>query len=267
MTALNLSTWNVNSLRIRLPQVLDYLKTFDIDVLCLQELKMQNAEIPTEAFVEAGYGIFVNGQKTYNGVATIVKKETVPSVTSVVLDNPVFPEDVQKRLISVTLNAAGKEIRLVNGYFPNGESQDSEKFPYKLAWLQKLREFLKGQLTEYPNLVVVGDYNIAPEDRDVKNPEDWIGSVLTLPEVRGEFQQLLDLGFKDAFRLFDQPEKIYSWWDYRQMAFRRNYGARIDHILVSEALVPIVRSVVVDKIIRKNERPSDHAPVRMTLEI
>lgn len=265
MAELNLSTWNVNSLRIRQPQVLDYLKSFEVDVLCLQELKMQNAEIPTDVFEEAGYRIFINGQKTYNGVATIVKKETISSVSSVVLDNPCFPEDVQKRLITVTLGVSGKEIRLVNGYFPNGESQDSEKFPYKLAWLQKLRTFLKGQLSEFPNLVVVGDYNIAPEDRDVKNPEDWEGSVLTLPEVRAEFQHLLELGFKDAFRLFDQPEKIYSWWDYRQMAFRRNYGARIDHILVSNTMVPMVRSVVVDKIIRKNERPSDHAPVRMTL--
>lgn len=261
-----ITTWNVNSLKVRIPHVLEFLEQEKPDALCLQELKMQTLEIDPAPFLERGYRIHAFGQKTYNGVATITKQETVLNVADTLENIPSF-EDIQSRLIACTLELKDKKIRLVNGYFPNGESTESQKYPYKLAWLDALTFWLKGQLEAFPNLVLVGDFNIAPTDADVKNPEGWADSVLCVPEVRQKFQNLLDLGLSDSFRLMEQPEKTYSWWDYRMKAFQRNLGLRIDHILISDPLRKEAESVVVNKPYRAKERPSDHAPVTLTLSL
>ena len=239
--SITITTWNVNSLKVRQPQVLDFLKETENSILCLQELKMQEADIDAAAFKEVGYTLDAFGQKTYNGVATILR------------DPLTFLPD--------------EEVRNINGYFPNGETVESEKFPYKLAWLEALVQWLPSQLEEYPNLVLLGDFNIAPEDRDVWDPESWSESVLCTPKAREAFQRLIDLGLTDSFRAFEQPEKSYSWWDYRMMAFRRNRGLRIDHILISEALASKNLGVEIHKKVRGNERPSDHAPVTLTLDL
>ncbi len=261
-----ITTWNVNSLKVRQPHVLEFLEDVSPDVLCLQELKMQTADVNKEVFSGAGYGSEVFGQKTYNGVATLYKTATVPALEDIVLNIPGC-EDPQSRLLAATVQQPSMKIRVVNGYFPNGESSESEKFPYKLKWLDALTEWLKEELVRYPNLVLLGDFNIAPEDRDAKHPEDWADSVLCLPEVRQRFQNLIALGLTDSFRQHEQPEKIFSWWDYRMKAFQRNLGLRIDHILISEPLKKYNQSVIVNKDYRGKERPSDHAPVTLTLDL
>lgn len=245
-------SWNVNSLRVRLPQVLDWLAANLPDLLAIQEIKMVDDDFPTEAIKAAGYHMLVSGQKTYNGVAILSK---LPGA-SVVKDLPGL-DDPQRRVLAATFG----ETRLVNLYVPNGESLESDKYKYKLGWLEKLHAYLQQEIARYPRLVVVGDFNIAPEDRDVHDPEAWKGQVLCSDAERQAFQALLALGFKDTFRLFEQPERIFSWWDYRAMAFRRNIGLRIDHILASPAMASQCRASFVDKAPRKLERPSDHAPV------
>ena len=249
---MKIATWNVNSLAVRLPQLLDWLKLHQPDVLCLQETKLTDDKFPHAAITEAGYQVQWFGQKTYNGVALISKTPAVD-----VVRNIVGHDDVQARVISGTV--AG--VRVIGAYIPNGQSVDSDKFPYKLAWLAALRNWVERELAAHPRLVLLGDYNIAPEDRDVFDPVTWAGQVLCTPEERAHFKGLLALGLHDSFRLFEQAPKLYSWWDYRMLAFRKNQGLRIDHILVSDALKPRVKSCVIDKLTRKNERPSDHAPV------
>lgn len=261
-----ITTWNVNSLKVRKPHVLQFLQEEAPDILCLQELKQPTEEVDFEAFDERGYNTEAFGQKTYNGVATLMKKSLFPECFDIVKNLPNF-EDAQSRLLALTLSLEGMPLRIVNGYFPNGESTESEKFPYKLAWLDSLTAWLEEELKKYPNLILLGDFNIAPEDIDAKHPEDWKDTVLCVPEVRDKFKNLLNLGLSDSFRQHEQPEKIYSWWDYRMKAFQRNLGLRIDHILISESLKKFNRSVVVNKNFRGLERPSDHAPVTLTLEI
>lgn len=261
-----ITTWNVNSLKVRIPHVLQFLQDESPDILCLQELKQEDKDVDVQAFLTAGYNAVVFGQKTYNGVATLTKTNTFPACTDIVKNLSNF-EDPQSRLLAVTVELNGFQLRVVNGYFPNGESTESKKYPYKLAWLDSLAIWLKEELVKYPNLVLLGDFNIAPEDIDAKHPEDWKDSVLCVPEVRQKFKNFLDLGLSDSFRQHDQPEKIYSWWDYRMKAFQRNLGLRIDHILISEPLKKINTSVVVNKQYRGLERPSDHAPVTLTLDI
>lgn len=253
---MRLATWNVNSLKVRLPQVLDWLAENPIDVLCLQETKQQDADFPDTELAAAGYHSVFSGQKTYNGVAILSR---VPA-TDVQLGIPGY-QDEQKRVIAATFG----DIRVVNVYIPNGQSIDSDKYQYKLSWLAALHDWLKQELLRYPKLVLLGDYNIAPEDRDVHDPAAWVGNVLVSEPERDAFSALLALGLQDSYRLFDQPEKSFSWWDYRMMAFRRNMGMRIDHILVSAALVPQCKSCVIDKAPRKLERPSDHTPVAVEL--
>ena len=255
---MKLATWNVNSLAVRLPQLLDWLVLHQPHALCLQETKLTDDKFPHEAIEAAGYQVQWFGQKTYNGVALISKSPAVD-----VMRNIPGHDDAQARVIAATVDG----VRLICAYVPNGQSVESEKFSYKLAWLTALREWVAGELTAHPQLALLGDYNIAPEDRDVHDPVTWAGQVLCTPEERAHFRGLLALGLHDAFRLFDQPPKSWSWWDYRMLAFRRNQGLRIDHILVSEALKGRVRSCVIDKLTRKNERPSDHAPVIAELEI
>ena len=249
---MKLATWNVNSLKVRLPQVMDWLVNNEPDILCLQETKLQDENFPVDEILAAGYRSAYIGQKTYNGVALLSKRTGDEIITAL----PGFVDE-QKRVIAATY----ENIRIVCVYVPNGEKVASEKFQYKLAWLAALEHWLREELLNYPKLVLLGDFNIAPEDRDVHDPETWGGQVLCSQPERDAFQRLLDLGLVDSFRLFDQPEKTYTWWDYRMMAFRRNRGLRIDHILLSNGLAHVCSACTVDKAARKNERPSDHAPV------
>jgi exodeoxyribonuclease-3 len=254
---MKLATWNVNSLAVRLPQVLDWLVAHPVDVLVLQETKLTDDKFPHAEFTAAGWKVQWFGQKTYNGVALISRNEA----TGLVKNIPGF-DDEQARVIAGTVDG----VRTIGAYFPNGQAPDSDKFAYKMRWLQALHDWVATELAAHPNLVLMGDYNIAPEDRDVYDPVAWAGQILCTPEERAHFRSLIDLGLFDAFRLFEQPPKSWSWWDYRNLAFRKNQGLRIDHILVSEGLKRRVASCSIDKLPRKNERPSDHAPVLVELQ-
>ena len=249
---MKLATWNVNSLKVRLPHVVDWLKSAAPDVLCLQETKLEDKNFPLADIEALGYQATFSGQKTYNGVALITKAEALEVVNAI----PDFADE-QKRILAATV--AG--VRVICAYIPNGQSLDSDKYQYKLKWLAALRDWLAEETKRYPKLALLGDYNIAPEDRDVHDPKAWEGNVLVSEPERAAFRALVDLGLKDGYRLFDQPEKTFTWWDYRMMAFRRNHGLRIDHILLSDALAPSCVSCVIDKAPRKLERPSDHTPV------
>jgi exodeoxyribonuclease III len=257
---MKIATWNINSLSVRLPQVLGWLAANPVDVLCLQELKLSDDKFPLQELAAAGYQSAVFGQKTYNGVAILSR---APARN--IVKNIVGFTDEQSRVIAATVDMPSGEARVVNGYFVNGQAPGTEKFEYKMKWLAGLRDWLREELVAHPNLVLLGDFNITADDRDSFDPQGLRETIHHTTEERQHFQALLDLGLHDAFRMFDQPEKSYSWWDYREMAFRRNRGLRIDHILVSQALKPLVRSCVIDKLPRKNERPSDHAPVVVEL--
>ncbi len=251
---LKLASWNVNSLRVRLPHLLDWLAAQQPDIIGLQETKLQDENFPVSALDEAGYNVVANGQKTYNGVAILARQ---PRVLDEVERELPGLDDTQRRFLAVTCGG----VRFINLYVPNGSEVGSDKFQYKLDWLEALIAYLKQQQRQYPHLVVAGDFNIAPEDRDVYDPEAWRGSVLVSEPEREKFRQITRLGLHDSFRLFEQPEASYSWWDYRAAAFRRNLGLRIDHILVSGDLTDKVVSADIDKQPRKRERPSDHAPL------
>jgi len=247
---MRLATWNVNSLKVRLPHLLEWLASNPVDVVCLQETKQQDADFPHAELQAAGYHSVFSGQKTYNGVAILSRAE----ISDVQYGLPNF-EDEQKRVIAATING----VRVVCVYIPNGQEVGSDKYQYKLKWLGALTAWLKDELAKYPRLALLGDYNIAPEDRDVYDPVAWQGNVLVSEPERAAFQGLLQLGLSDAFRLFEQEDKSYSWWDYRMMAFRRNMGLRIDHILISSGLQ--CKACHIDKAPRKLERPSDHTLV------
>jgi exodeoxyribonuclease-3 len=249
---MKIATWNVNSLRVRLPQALDWLEAQQPDLLAVQETKLTDPDFPAAEFAARGYHSLYSGQKTYNGVAILSREPG----TEVLLDLPGF-EDPQRRVLAATFG----DLRLVNFYVPNGSEVGSDKYAYKLDWLEKAAVFLAGEQARHPHLAVVGDFNIAPEDRDVHDPEAWREQILCSTPEREAFRKLLDLGFQDAFRLFEQPENSFSWWDYRAAGFRRNLGLRIDHILLSPALASRCRACSIDKAPRKLERPSDHAPV------
>ncbi|MDD2914637.1 MAG: exodeoxyribonuclease III [Gallionella sp.] len=249
---MKLATWNVNSLKVRLPQVLEWLAANPVEVLCLQETKQQDGDFPHAELLAAGYHSVFSGQKTYNGVAILSRTPAA----DVQMGIPDFADE-QKRVIAATFGT----VRVVCVYVPNGQSIDSDKYRYKLAWLDSLNGWLKQELTRYPELALLGDYNIAPEDRDVYDPKAWEGNVLVSEPERRQFRELQQLGMRDSFRLFEQADKSYSWWDYRMMAFRRNLGLRIDHILVSAPLAVRCRGCAIDKTPRKAERPSDHTPV------
>jgi exodeoxyribonuclease III len=259
-----IATWNVNSLTVRLPQVLDWLRANPVDAMCLQELKLSDDKFPVAELAAAGYQSAFFGQKTYNGVALLTRMATITSVSTVVKNIPNFADD-QARTIAATLSTSIGSVRLVNGYFVNGQAPDSDKFVYKMAWLDALREWLRAELLVHPQLVLVGDFNITLEDRDTYDPEGLRETIHHTSQERAQLHQLFSLGLHDAFRLFEQPEKSYSWWDYREFAFRRNRGLRIDYVLVSDALKPSVTTCAIDKTPRKNERPSDHVPVVVTL--
>lgn len=252
-----IATWNVNSLKVRLEHVLLWLAEMQPDVLALQETKLQDEAFPYAALRDAGYSVIFSGQKTYNGMALLSKQTAMDVVT----DIPDYT-DPQRRILVATIN----DIRIINLYVPNGEAVDSEKYKYKLSWLIKVQAFIQQQLQLYPRTVVLGDFNIAPADADVYDPVLWQDKVLCSASEREALQQLLAIGLSDSFRLFSQPEKSYSWWDYRMAAFRRDLGLRIDHILISQALVSVCKSCTIDKRPRGWERPSDHTPVVVSLD-
>lgn len=255
---MKLATWNVNSLKVRLPQVLELLAAHKPDVLCLQETKLEDANFPIAEINAAGYQAVFSGQKTYNGVAILSPQ----SPQEVAMGIAQF-EDPQKRVISAVVDGA----RIICVYIPNGESVESAKYVYKLDWLRRLTACLKEELLRYPRLAVLGDYNIAPEDRDVHDPKFWQGKVLFSDPEKAAFKDIVELGLQDSFRLFAQPEKSYSWWDYRMNGFKRNLGLRIDHVLLSAELATACKSCTIVREMRARERPSDHAPVIAEIEI
>jgi len=249
---MKIATWNVNSLKVRLPHVTGWLAAHEPDALVLQEIKQTTDAFPADELAEAGYRSIASGQKTYNGVAVLARDEPVDPVT----DFPGF-EDPQRRILASTIN----DVRVINLYVPNGSEVGSDKYEYKLSWLEALRGFLEAELAAHERLVVLGDFNIAPKDEDVYDPEKWGDAVLCSPAERAALGKLLDLGLTDVYRKFDQPEKDYSWWDYRRAGFQRNAGLRIDLILASNAMTKACTASYIDKEPRAWERPSDHAPV------
>ncbi|WP_269532731.1 exodeoxyribonuclease III [Chitinimonas sp. BJYL2] len=254
---MQIATWNVNSLKVRLPQVLEWLASRpELTVLALQETKLEDHAFPKAEIEAAGFHVAFIGQKTYNGVALISR---LP-LAEVQFNLPNYPDE-QKRVITATVGG----VRVIGAYVVNGQALDSEKYPYKLAWIDALIAYVREQLAQYPQLALVGDFNIAPEDRDVHDPAKWANDVLVSPPERERFQTLIGLGLVDSFRLFEQAEKSFSWWDYRMMGFRRNAGLRIDHVLLSQALAARCTACEIDKAPRRVERPSDHAPVIATL--
>lgn len=253
-----LSTWNVNSLKVRLPHLLSWMQANSPDVVCLQETKLEDAKFPVAEIEDIGYRATFSGQKTYNGVAILSR---LPA-TEVQSGIPDFADE-QKRVLTVSI--AG--VRVVCAYVPNGQTIGSDKYSYKLSWLGAFSEWIKTELANHPNLAIMGDYNIAPADEDVHDPAAWAGQVLCSAPERDAFNKLIALGMKDSFRLFPQAERSYTWWDYRMNAFRRKMGLRIDHILLSKALSNACTRCQIDMEPRKLERPSDHAPVLAEIRV
>jgi len=249
---MKIATWNINSMKVRLPHVLEWLEAAQPDVLVLQEIKQPTENFPGDALEEAGYLSVASGQKTYNGVAVVSRSPSTDHVT----DFPGF-EDPQRRILASTIDG----VRVVNLYVPNGSSVGSEKYEYKLGWLAALRDFLRDELERHEKLVVLGDFNIAPADQDVYDPVKWGDDILCSPLEREALAKVIALGLTDVFRNFEQPEKAFSWWDYRAAGFRRNAGLRIDLILASAAMNAACTASYIDREPRTWERPSDHAPV------
>lgn len=249
---MKIASWNVNSIRVRLEQVLYWLDNAKPDILGLQELKMQTKDFPVEAFEEVGYHCAIDGQKTYNGVALLSREKPAAVHRSI----PEFADE-QKRAIAGTYG----DCRVINLYVPNGQSVGSDKYEYKLNWFTALTRWLEQELQRHEKLVVMGDFNVAPDDRDVHDPDEWRDRIICSDPERAALNTLFDLGLSDSFRLFEQPEEMFSWWDYRAAGFRRNRGLRIDLLLVSDALSKITTTSKIDTVPRTLERPSDHAPV------
>ena len=252
-----IASWNVNSLNVRLEHVLKWLNEHQPDILAIQETKCVDDKFPMTVLRDQGYHAIYSGQKTYNGVAIFSKRPAEAICTDV----PGLA-DPQRRILAATID----NIRIINLYVPNGQRVDSEKFQYKLDWLKCVMAYIQSQLSHYPQLVVLGDMNIAPEDRDVHDPIAWQDKVHVSPQERTAFNQLLELGLSDSFRLFEQDKGHFTWWDYRMMAFRRKHGLRIDHILITQALVSLCKQCVIDIEPRRWERPSDHTVVYIQLD-
>jgi exodeoxyribonuclease-3 len=253
-----LASWNVNSLNVRLPRLLAWLAANSPDVVCLQETKLEDHRFPVAELAAAGYGAHYAGQKTYNGVAILVRSGLAATDVSVGIAG--FADE-QKRVIAATV--AG--IRIIDCYVPNGQSVDSDKYRYKLDWCAAITTHLRDELSRHPNLAMLGDFNVAPDDRDVHDPALWSGQVLCSEPERAAFRGFLATGLQDSFRLFDQPPATFSWWDYRQLAFPKNHGLRIDHVLLSTPLATRCTASRIDRNERKGEKPSDHAPVLVVL--
>ena len=276
--SVRIAAWNVNSLKVRLPHVLRWLQDQEkvqkpIDALCLQELKLTDDKYPHKDLEDAGYISLAAGQKTYNGVAIILRKAALAPIAAdfettflkPVRNIPHFEDDQQRILAATVCFAGAQPMRLISAYFPNGQSPGSDKFQYKLTWLKALQTWLAEELQQNQRLALLGDFNIAPADQDVHDPKAWEGQNLVSPPERNAFQELIKLGLTDSFRMFEQAPKTFSWWDYRMMGFRRNVGLRIDHILLSELLKAQCIASIVDKEPRTWEQPSDHAPVIATI--
>lgn len=253
-----IATWNVNSLRVRLPHLRDWLAANPVDVIALQETKLDDPNFPRDEIDALGLRVAFSGQRTYNGVALLARDELADVVAGI----PGFADE-QKRVLAATIGG----VRVIDLYVPNGQAVGADKYQYKLRWLAALRDYVAAELARHPRLIVLGDFNIAPEDRDVHDPKAWEGSVHVSEPERVALRALLETGLEDCFRRFEQPEKSYSWWDYRMMAFRRNAGLRIDLILASSALAQKCGACHIDKAPRKLERPSDHAPVVARFDI
>ncbi|MEZ5531406.1 MAG: exodeoxyribonuclease III [Steroidobacteraceae bacterium] len=253
-----IATWNVNSLRVRLPQLTEWLASRPVHTLALQETKLEDGAFPRAELEALGYQVACNGQRTYNGVAILARAP----LHDIVTDIGGF-EDPQRRVLAATIDG----VRVVNLYVPNGQAVGSDKYAYKLRWLEALRGWLAQELARHSQLIVLGDFNIAPEDRDVHDPARWEGSVHVSAPERAALAALTALGLEDSFRLFEQPKDSFSWWDYRQGAFRRNHGLRIDLLLVSAALAARCRESAIDREPRRAERPSDHAPAYASFDI
>ena len=249
---MKIATWNVNSMNVRKPHVLEWLQSHEPDVLVLQEIKQVTEKFPADELMEIGYHSIANGQKTYNGVAVVSKV----APTDPVMELPGL-DDPQQRVMACSVDG----VRVIDLYVPNGSEVGSEKYDYKLGWLASLRDYLEAEMKEHENVVVLGDFNIAPADEDVYDAEKWGDAILCSPLERQALRALLDLGLSDVFRKFEQPEKAFSWWDYRAAGFRRNAGLRIDLILTSAAMTANCTASYVDKEPRAWDRPSDHAPV------
>ncbi|MDR7100044.1 exodeoxyribonuclease-3 [Lysobacter niabensis] len=263
---MKIASWNVNSLNVRLPHLQQWLQDFAPDVVALQETKLEDSKFPDAALAELGYRSVFCGQKTYNGVALISR---LPFTSECVTAIPGF-DDPQKRVLAATISAPGSQdpaqaIRIVDLYVVNGEAVGSEKFEYKLRWLAAVREWLREEMRQHPNLVVLGDFNIAPDDRDVHDPKRWREKILCSTPERESLRGLLDLGLHDSFRLHNEDGGHFSWWDYRLAAFQRGWGLRIDLVLVSEALRARCVAAGIDTAPRERERPSDHTPVWVEL--
>ncbi|MDO4230546.1 MAG: exodeoxyribonuclease III [Lautropia sp.] len=260
---MKIATWNVNSLKMRLQHLLDWLAANPVDFICLQETKLTDDKFPQAEIEAAGYGVVFTGQPTYNGVALLYRKAGGYQPEGVALSNPINPGDEQKRIVSARFQTEAGPVRIIGAYFPNGQALDSDKFVYKMGWIEALRQWMLQLQKDEPGVaqVLAGDFNIAPADADVHDPAAWEGKVHVSPQERAALKTLLDIGLHDAFRLFEQEPKLYSWWDYRMLGFRRNAGLRIDLILVSDALRPGIESCWIDKAPRRLEKPSDHTPV------
>ena len=253
---MKIATWNVNSLKMRLPHVVDWLARNQPDVLCLQELKLDDPQFPVEVLVDAGYSAIFAGQKTYNGVAILSRQPA----TAIQIGFPGY-DDSHRRAIAATIDG----VRFVCFYVPNGQSLESEKYQYKLEWLRRATDWLRSEIAQHERIAVSGDFNVAPEDRDVHDPDLWRGQVLCSEPERAAYQGWIGLGLVDSFRLFEQPERTYSWWDYRMLGFPKNRGLRIDHVLLSPALARECTRCWIDRAERKKGQPSDHAPVIVEL--
>ncbi len=254
---LSLATWNVNSLNVRLPHLLDWLAACQPDLVCLQETKLTDDRFPVEALQAAGYASLHAGQKTYNGVAVLVRAAAGLGAAGEIESALPGLDDPQKRLLAATVGG----LRVVCVYVPNGQSVGSDKYAYKLRWLAALADWLRVEIGRHPRLALAGDFNIAPEARDVHDPAAWEGQVLCSEPEREAFRGLLALGLADSFRLFEQADRSFTWWDYRNLAFRRKMGLRIDHVLVTPALAGVCSSCEIDVAPRRREQPSDHTPV------
>ncbi len=266
---MKIATWNVNSLRVRLPHLLDWLSQTKTDLIGLQETKLIDAKFPKAEIEEAGYHVVFAGQPTYNGVAILARQDQFHAPQNVRVNNPEFADE-QVRLIAASLQPLDSTrplLRFISAYVPNGAAVGTDKYDYKLRWLNALHQLITQELRDHKHLALVGDYNIAPDDRDVHDPAEWQDKILCSIPERNHFQALLELGLSDAFRLHDQPEKLYSWWDYRQGGFRRNRGLRIDHLLLSEPLRICCSKAGIDTAPRKLEQPSDHAPAWAELDL
>jgi exodeoxyribonuclease-3 len=255
---MKVATWNVNSLRVRLPHLVDWLAVHGPDVMCLQETKCEDAAFPAAELAAAGYRSLSHGQKAYNGVAILSRAESTPVCRGI----PAFTDE-HCRVLAVDVEG----VRVVSVYVPNGQSVGCDKYAYKLRWLEALAAWLEMELARHPRIAVLGDFNVAPEERDVHDPSAWTGQVLVSGPERAALKRILDRGFVDSFRLFEQPERSFTWWDYRMNAFRRKMGLRIDHALLSPALAAACRSCSIDTAPRALERPSDHAPVLCELAL